>query len=522
MVKVFLVDDEIVFREGVRNSFPWDESGYTLVGEAPDGEIALTMIRDQNPDIIVTDIRMPFMDGLQLCAEIRRIMPWAGIIILSGYDDFTYARKAMAMGVQEYLLKPVNVTELRDALDRVYGRMQEEKRLRENARGIRERMGANNRFVKDKLLFALLADELDEKSAATMIEQLRKIGINLFAQRYAVLDISFEQNENQTRDKAMDVLYSLSDASSGAAMVCTGKKGALAIILGDSDADTEERAYGFADSAVKALEESGFRRVLVTVGDTVTRLTELPASMKAARHLRHLHTLGEQTELRVVGSRDIGSAPEKKRQMTIRPLHEQIQYISASQLDSLFDSYVQSLDAGDLHAYVVSDYLQVEAMLTANRIVLDAGGDPEQVLGSKESMSFGDHDFAAARGLLRKAIEYRDKNATHKTNPAIARARSYMSQHFQDPNLMLQDVADHVGMSSSRFSTVFSQETGYTFTEYLTELRLSKAKELLRATQLRSHQICEMVGYNDPHYFSYLFRKNTGVTPSEYRRAEKG
>ena len=112
MYKVFLVDDEIVIREGIRNSFPWEESGYTLVGEAPDGEIALPMIRDANPDILITDIRMPFMDGMQLCREVKRQMPWIGVVILSGYDDFTYARQAISLGVKEYLLKPVSAQEL--------------------------------------------------------------------------------------------------------------------------------------------------------------------------------------------------------------------------------------------------------------------------------------------------------------------------------------------------------------------------------------------------------------------------
>lgn len=94
MIRVFLVDDEIATRESIRNFFPWEESGYTLVGEAPDGEIALPMIQDSKPDILITDIRMPFMDGLELSQEIKRIMPWIKIVILSGYDDFSYAQKA--------------------------------------------------------------------------------------------------------------------------------------------------------------------------------------------------------------------------------------------------------------------------------------------------------------------------------------------------------------------------------------------------------------------------------------------
>ena len=94
MYKVFLVDDEIVIREGIRNSFPWEENGFTLVGEAPDGELALQTMQDVKPDILITDIRMPFMDGMQLCEAVSHTMPWVQIVILSGYDDFTYAQQA--------------------------------------------------------------------------------------------------------------------------------------------------------------------------------------------------------------------------------------------------------------------------------------------------------------------------------------------------------------------------------------------------------------------------------------------
>lgn len=119
MIRVFLVDDEIATRESIRNFFPWEESGYTLVGEAPDGEIALPMIQDSKPDILITDIRMPFMDGLELSQEIKRIMPWIKIVILSGYDVFSYAQKAISLGVQEYLLKPITSSELLTVLGRI-------------------------------------------------------------------------------------------------------------------------------------------------------------------------------------------------------------------------------------------------------------------------------------------------------------------------------------------------------------------------------------------------------------------
>ena len=140
MMKVFLVDDEIAIRENLRNSFPWEEKGFQLVGEAPDGEMALPMIRDLDVDILLTDIRMPFMDGMKLCEEVQRTMPWVERIILSGYDDFEYARKAISLGVREYLLKPVTAKELGDVLDRARSQIEEDGT--EKPRDERERLPA--------------------------------------------------------------------------------------------------------------------------------------------------------------------------------------------------------------------------------------------------------------------------------------------------------------------------------------------------------------------------------------------
>ena len=126
-LKVFLVDDEIVIREGIRNNVHWDTLSLTLCGEAPDSEIALSMIQEIKPDILITDIRMPFMDGLELCRRVKFTMPWMHVVILSGYDDFTYAKEAITLGVKEYLLKPVSVRELEQVLLRLAGNIERER-----------------------------------------------------------------------------------------------------------------------------------------------------------------------------------------------------------------------------------------------------------------------------------------------------------------------------------------------------------------------------------------------------------
>lgn len=525
MIKVMLVDDEIAIREGIRNSFPWEESGYTLVGEAPDGEIALPMIMDENPDILITDIRMPFMDGMELCRQVKQRMPWVAIVILSGYDDFNYARQAISLGVQEYMLKPITAKELREVLDRISQRLREERRARENADIMRRRLSSGNRFVKDRLLSTLFEDGFGENEARQLNEQLRTMGINLTAGCYTALDISFGNDEDNA--SAMDVLYNLDERSGGGVKVCSFRNGARALVMGDAEPDTEERAYAFADSVVKGLENAQIGSVLVTIGEMCTKLSDVGTSMRTARHIRHIIRRGEtQTSMKIVGVREMEDRPRRMDNLDFRPLRDRLEYTGAEDFPQVFDEYLSSLVAADLHTSLAWDYLHVEALMTAAAIVKDAGGEPDAVLPIRkyEQEQFSDRELEnlmPVKELLLTALRYRDMHSPLHGNSSIVKARYYLSQHYTDPNLMLQNVASEVSMSNSRFSTVFAQETGYTFTEYLAMLRISKAQELLKATDLRSSKIAQLVGYTDPHYFSYLFKKRTGMTPSEYRYGEK-
>ena len=413
-MKVFLVDDEIVIREGIRESFPWDETSYTLVGEAPDGEMALPMIRDTNPDIVITDIKMPFMDGIELCKVLRTQMPWIGIIILSGYDEFEYARTCISLGVREYLLKPINAQDLRQALDKLKSQLEEERKAGEHAESLRARMNINAdvRFLKEKLIGTLFSDEAMEEDAENTLKQLRAMGSSATAPCYAVIDAAFTPVDVGQEAAAM-----LAEASGGIVHVSGSRAGTRLLVLGDNSPDTEERAYAFASSLAMELERTGCTGIRAGIGDIVEKPSDILHSFKSARHIRHILSEREDENPLILGVREMG--------------------------DNVGESGTPSV---------------------------------------------------------------------------ISEAKVYMSQHFCDPNIMLQDVAGAVNMSNSRFSTVFSQQSGQTFTEYLIYLRLNKAKELLRNTDMKTSMIAHETGYNDAHYFSYIFKKNTGMTPSEYRQ----
>ena len=211
--------------------------------------------------------------------------------------------------------------------------------------------------------------------------------------------------------------------------------------------------------------------------------------------------------------------------LELSPLYERLQYAPAEEIDAILAEYAGALGRGEEARELTMGYLRVAAVIAARHIVADAGLDPQRALDegliAEALQPGGGEGFEAVRSLLAAAIDCRDRSGKGLGQTPVRRARVYLSQRYADPNLMLQDVAGEVGMSQSHFSTVFAQETGLTFTQYLTALRIGKAKELLSATAMRSSEIAFAVGYNDAHYFSYLFKKQTGLTPSEYRKSNK-
>ena len=513
MMKVFLVDDEIAIRENLRNSFPWEENGFQLVGEAPDGEMALPMIRDLNPDILLTDIRMPFMDGMALCAEVKRVLPWIGVVILSGYDDFSYARQAISLGVKEYLLKPITADELGEALRRVAGQIAEECR----AQSLWREAASGNPFLREKLLASLFTEEGDRFEDGQLMRQMRAMGVNLAAGCYVVIDIAFPLKD-EARARAREALSALAEATGGSVFTCGMPHGARALVLGDNERDAEERAYSFAASAAHLPQLEHCESLMLSIGETVTDYFDIRRSMQSARHVRHA-AAGRGGGRRIIGVGELDDETTSLNSLELSPLYERLQYAPVEELDAILADYADLLGSGVEGRELALGYLRIAAVIAAQRIVTDAGADPQRVLDEGLiAEALRAEGLEAVRALLEQAMACRDASGRGLGQTPVGRARSFLSKRYSDPNLMLQDVAGEVGMSQSHFSTVFAQETGLTFTQYLTALRIGKAKELLTATAMRSSEIAFAVGYNDAHYFSYMFKKQTGVTPSEYRK----
>ena len=193
----------------------------------------------------------------------------------------------------------------------------------------------------------------------------------------------------------------------------------------------------------------------------------------------------------------------------------------------ILSDYIASIGQTAAQSKLMINYIFVDIVLCASRMIRDCGGDPQEIIPSafqpedkSATASTLEEAMAMARELLYRALNYRDDQGSARYGVVIRKAKSFIDEHFSNPDLTLRDVAGYVALSNNHFCTVFSQETGVTFTEYLTAVRLAKAKELLRDRQMRTSDVAFAVGYNDPHYFSYLFKKNTGMSPRDYRKDE--
>lgn len=519
--KVFFVEDEIVTREGIRDNVDWRADGYELCGEAPDGEMALPLLQATKPDVLITDIKMPFMDGLQLSKIVRERMPQIKIVILSGHDEFEYAQEAIKLGVTEYLLKPVTVQDLRHVLQRVARRMDEEGKEQARLAKLQAQVDENRAALIERLLLKLLVGAI---SLTEAIEQSELLGLDLVARCYLVVVIriaSTGQPEPVDYSEYHRVQESVAD-----------------LVLKNPDAfllrkDLEELVLIIKGNTPEYLEEDK-DLLLEQIGERVDRNSfKLCTGVGTAKH--HIADIG-QSFIEALGqiqppAQDSNAGVETVELLKVDKSAVQ-EYLTCGvkeDFDSFFNAFILPLGAPAFKSAILKNYIFLDLLFTTARFVQELGGDVDTVLPELDQIETILANIKTieqlneyAHQILGRALAFRDNQTGSLHAGVILQAKQYIDQHFTDPEMSLSSVARRVGHSACHFSTVFGEETGQTFKEYLTQTRIKRAKELLRTTTLRSSEISDQVGYNDPHYFSLVFRKCTGLAPKEFRLQAQG
>jgi two-component system response regulator YesN len=518
--QVFFVEDEIVTREGIRDNVDWQAQGFELCGEAPDGEIALPLLRATRPDVLITDIKMPFMDGLQLCRFVRDKLPETKIVILSGHDEFEYAQQAIKLGVTEYLLKPVTVNSLHQVLRRLAAQLDRERAEQEALQRLRQQLAESRSTLIERLWFKLLVNAISLPEA---IEQSELLGLDLIARHYLVVVIRIAAHAAHDRfdyteyQRAQEIVSTVVGNDPDVSVLRKDLEELVLIVKGNSPSYLLEARDVLLDQIRRQLDDQVACRLSIGVGAPRERITDIGQSFIEALTDVENAARGQRGE----PAGEVNASEWLKVDRSA--LEDYLKCGVQAEIDEFFDSFI--LPLGSMcHSAMVRNYLLLDIVFTTARLIHTWGGEPEQVLPELNQLeallarvTSVEEIKQHTQPILNRALEFRDAQANALHTGVIQQAREYIDHHYMDADISLQAVASRVGHSPSHFCTLFGEATGRTFKGYLTELRIKRAKELLRTTSLRTADISDQVGYNDPHYFSLVFRKCAGLSPKEFR-----
>ncbi len=533
MFKVFLVEDEVVVREGLRKNIFWEQYGFSYAGDAPDGELALPLIRQIQPDLLITDIKMPFMDGLALIELVRKELPRTKIVIISGYDDFSYAQQAIRLGVERYLLKPIVKEKIAETLVALQQKIEAEQRQQEYLARFQREAQEYETFSRRRFFEKIVTGGL---SVSEISETAKAMGIDVNAPYYNIvlLSLSSAQYDGSSPESYTDSLATVQDAVTRffvghpEMILFHWNVTTYAVLVKGTQGDIAQKTNDCVDIIRQrcAGHDVDWH---VACGTPVARLGSLPACFNEANRVlayRYLcqgeHVLSEAS---ICSFRKKDEAEKKAGEIDQERIRSFLNSGSPEEIDHFVDQLLSSAGLDSSALPLFCRYLIMTVCFVAAEYINSIGfrGDGFWPLDLRPDGGTSTQEEARrfARQVIQQAVELRDSKSKRQQRELLTQAIGYINEHYPDESISLDKVARKVNISPNYFSAMFSQEVGQTFVEYLTGKRISEAKRMLSQTDKRSSEIAAAVGYRDPHYFSFVFKKVAGCTPSEYRRGSQ-
>lgn len=553
MLRVMIVDDEPIIRRGIRNAIDWERHGMIMASEAGDGEEALMLAAMIKPDIVIADICMPGVDGLEMSEKLLSLLPDCKIVILTGHDKFEYAQRACSLGIMDYILKPTDADEILAVLTKVARSIQTQKGLLSRMEALQEEVRKHLPILRENLLNRLISGTITPRT----LEENQEI-LPLTTHRgfflAAVVDL-----DRYTGESASDGSQTLSEEYRGANPA-----------MQHSAVEIREPLLQFAikNFWMEAIEQPGYGHVCSDSFGRVTVLLKTDDGSAPERAClsrieeihRQLSTLFKSTMTIGIGRgyRDLSrvkhSYEEALEALEYRYIHggNAVLYIDDVQggyfegrwndsmrIEKEILTHVGKGDEGRLLA-LLHDYFtaircqpgttplwaKAKSLELISNVFLaarEAGVASEKAESGLETFYHRLHQSTSleeAFSLAEESILYITGeirlSLNTKTRKLIEKCREYIRQHFQE-DLSVTDIADYLYVSPNYLSRLFKRETGEGCTEYINALRIEKAKDLLKNTLYLTYEISEIVGFKDPNYFSMRFKKHVGLSPTEYR-----
>ncbi|KRF42967.1 response regulator [Paenibacillus sp. Soil787] len=530
MYKIAIIDDEEEVREGIEDLIQWKDHGFEFLGGFENGNEALEAFENQIPDLVLTDICMPFMDGIELTRHIANKYPFTKVIMLTGYDDFEYSQQAIKLRVYDYLLKPFSSKQLRSVLDKVKLEMDEEYRQKEDLNKLKLQLNQSLPLLKERFLENMVTSytKIEELTEKLDFFNIRLIGACCVAVVIDVDDFG-ERSMSQTvteKELMYFAVYNIVEETMGGdkgGIVFRNRFDKVVVILSSEDkTHVYELAQSLSEETRQCIEKFLKFTVTIGIGDPSSSPQGIVNSFqKAIAALDYRFLLGKNNvitlaDLEVNNRTRIEIYPEWEKKLILA-----IKTGTGKEVNAAIEECIRNLKQSFIPMQRCYFYIHkiclslVEAVIGFDETIIFE--DPLNPLAEMYSFKTLDEIELWLKKICKQAVGVICSQRNNISMSKMVMAESYIKENFSNEMISLNDVCRHVHISPSYFGTVFKAHTGETFIEYVTRIRVEKAMELLKRTDLKTYEIAHETGYKDPHYFSLIFKKKAGVSPTEYR-----
>ncbi len=520
--KVLLVDDEKLERVLIRKGFHWEEQGFEIIGEASNGEEALNILKHKPPDLVVTDINMPFMDGLLLTEKILKEYPQCRVIIVTGYREFDYARRAVKLGVKDFLLKPVNIKDLEETVIKIQRDIEEQKSIKKEYVKLQERVHEHHEIVIESFLQRLVEGRVEEEEA---VNKLTLYGFEEILKRNRCINIKpifLPETKEEEKLQFSNELLAIAKSAGSEDMIIFQHFLYNIILFIPSIEDMQEV---IAQNLFEEISKQKNIECIIGISEAQEGFQGiLHAYTQSQKAISTSVILGKN---RVIPYREYRRMKRKSNAVEKFDWKEFIESIEdgrESKVSEYIDYYLEAMseeelfDANYLKLSTMSMLTKASGALTKYGKSLEDIIDPEDMYAKVSKIDTLWNMKQYLKESIGAIVDFNHTIRSKKGNKLIDQVLLYLEKHLYEPNLTLKRIAKDIYVNESYLSRVFKKETGENLIEYITRKRIEESKRLLDTTDLKVYEIAERVGISDPHYFSICFKKQVGVMVKEYKK----
>ncbi len=511
-IKVLIVDDEKLERVLIKRGFPWEEHGFSVIGEASSGAEALEFIRHRKPELVLTDISMPHMDGLELAENISALDENVHVIMITGYREFEYARRAVKLGVEDFLLKPIDMNELKEITLRIKEKIIRETARRQEVELLKQSVSADQDILMESFFQRLVERRTSEEEAE---KKLPAYGCEALLEACCCLSIHLKEEAHK---RALELLgknpiegtVSFLHYMKNIVVFCTAKS------LENSGEIARQLHQRLKEDHIYATV--GMSRAHEGYAGIAEAFAESENALSASVLLGGNRIITYEEYLRVM---------EKNPDKLAFDWEDFLFSLTNGVSDRVFSAMEDYVDGIRNSRVTEVEYLRLMAMDLMSKAgsTLNKYGDSLELLMGEEQLYESIRSIQTVEECrlfleesIRMILDYHNSKKAKQGNKAVNEALEYINKNFCDPGLSLKTVASAVFSNESYLSRVFKKEVGQSLIEYVLKKRIEESIRLLNTTDLKVYEIAERVGFRDSHYFSICFKKHVGVTVKELKQ----